>query len=150
VAGRYTLADQTAQPVLLQQCQTRGVRVVIGGPFNSGILASGAAPASGRSPFFNYQAAPQQMVSRVAAIEAVCAVHQVQLKAAALQFPFAHPAVASVIPGVRAVAELEENLRLMAHPIPLDFWRDLREKDLIAPECPIPGDRHSVPQSAAR
>jgi D-threo-aldose 1-dehydrogenase len=96
VAGRYTLADQTAQPVLLQQCQTRGVRVVIGGPFNSGILASGAAPASGRSPFFNYQAAPQQMVSRVAAIEAVCAVHQVQLKAAALQFPFAHPAVASV------------------------------------------------------
>ena len=140
LAGRYTLADQTALPVLLPQCLARKLRVVIGGPFNSGILASGAAPVGGQVPFFNYQAAPEQVVARVAAIEAVCASHKVPLKAAALQFPLAHPAVTCVIPGVRAVAELEENLRMMAHPIPHDFWRELRDKNLIAPESPIPGD----------
>lgn len=150
LAGRYTLADQTALPVLLPQCLDRRLQVVIGGPFNSGILASGAAPAGGGAPFFNWQAAPEHLLSRVAAIEAVCADHRLPLKAAALQFPLAHPAVACVIPGVRTVDELDENLSLMARPIPHDFWRELRDKHLIAPESPIPGEQHAAAASSQR
>ena len=134
LAGRYTLADQSALPQLLPLCLQRQVRVVIGGPFNSGILASGARPADGSAPYFNYQVAPAPMVARVAAIERVCAAHEVPLKAAALQFPLAHPAVASVIPGVRSVREFDENLRLMAHPIPAAFWGDLRAQGLLPVE----------------
>jgi D-threo-aldose 1-dehydrogenase len=140
VAGRYTLADQTALPQLLPLCVARNVRVVIGGPFNSGILASGAKPRDGRVPYFNYQPAPADVVARVAAIEAVCAAHQVPLKAAALQFPLAHPAVACVAPGVRTIAEFDENLALSNHAIPDAFWRDLRAEGLIAVDSPLPGD----------
>jgi len=140
LAGRYTLADQTALSQLLPRCAARSVRVVIGGPFNSGILATGAKPRDGRAPYFNYEPAPADIVARVAAIEAVCAAHQVPLKAAALQFPLAHPAVACVAPGVRTVAEFDENLALAKHPIPDAFWRDLRAEGLIAIESPLPGE----------
>jgi D-threo-aldose 1-dehydrogenase len=133
LAGRYTLADQSALPQLLPLCVQRRVRVVIGGPFNSGILASGAHPADGSLPFFNYQKASAAVVARVAAIEQVCEAHQVALKAAALQFPLAHPAVVSVIPGVRSVREFDENLHLMSQPIPPAFWRDLRAQELLPP-----------------
>ena len=138
LAGRYTLADQTALPELLPRCASRNVRVVIGGPFNSGILASGAKPRDGRAPYFNYEPAPANIVARVAAIEAVCATHRVPLKAAALQFPLAHPAVACVAPGVRTIAEFDENLALTEFPIPGAFWRDLRESALISPAKPTP------------
>lgn len=131
LAGRYTLADQSALPQLLPLCLQRQVRVVIGGPFNSGILASGARPSDGSAPYFNYQVAPEPIVARVAAIERVCAAHQVPLKAAALQFPLAHPAVASVIPGVRSVREFDENQRLMEHPIPAAFWSELLAQGLL-------------------
>ncbi|MEP6972077.1 MAG: aldo/keto reductase [Betaproteobacteria bacterium] len=131
LAGRYTLADQSALPQLLPLCVQRQVRIVIGGPFNSGILASGARPIDGSAPYFNYQLAPEPIVARVAAIERVCEAHRVPLKAAALQFPLAHAAVASVIPGVRSVREFDENLRLMAHPIPAAFWSDLRAQGLL-------------------
>lgn len=140
VAGPYTLADQTALPKLLPICLTRSVRVVIGVPFNSGILATGATPAHGRAPYFNYEPAPPIIVKRVAAIEAVCASHGVPLKAAALQFPHAHSAVTCVVPGVRTIEELDENLALAQHPIPGVFWRDLREQGLVSPDSPLPGD----------
>lgn len=140
LAGRYTLADQTALPQLLPLCVARNVRVVIGGPFNSGILASGARPRDGRAPYFNYQPAPTDIVARVAAIEAVCAAHQVPLKAAALQFPLAHPAVACIAPGMRTIAEFDENVALTEYPIPGAFWRDLRSEGLISVESPLPGD----------
>lgn len=140
LAGRYTLADQTALPQLLPRCAARNVRVVIGGPFNSGILASGAKPRDGRVPYFNYEPAPGDIVARVAAIESVCVAHDVPLKAAALQFPLAHPAVACVVPGVRTVAEFDENRALSDHSIPGAFWRDLGEKALISPESPLPGE----------
>ena len=143
VAGRYTLADQTALPELLPICSKRNVRVVIGGPFNSGILATGATPTDGRAPYFNYEPAPPAILERVAAIEAVCASHGVPLKAAALQFPIAHPAVACVVPGVRTIEELDENLSLAQHPIPNAFWRDLREQGLVSADSPLPG---SAPQ----
>ena len=140
VAGRYTLADQTALPELLPRCVARNVRVVIGGPFNSGILATGATPANGGTRYFNYAPAPADVVARVAAIESVCAAHGVPLKAAALQFPLAHPAVASVLPGVRTIAELDENRALTERRIPAAFWRDLRAQRLVSPDAPLPDD----------
>ena len=141
VAGRYTLLDQTALPELLPRCVSRGVRVVAGGPFNSGILATGARPAGGATPHFNYAPAPPDIVSRVRAIEAVCAQHGVPLRAAALQFPRAHPAVACVLAGARSVAELAENLARARAPIPADFWRQLHDERLIAADAPLPGER---------
>lgn len=138
VAGRYTLLDQTALPELLPLCVARGTRVVAGGPFNSGILATGTRGADGRTPHFDYGPAPPDVVARVAAIEEVCAAHRVPLKAAALQFPCAHPAVACVLAGARSVAELDENLALAAHPIPAAFWRDLRAHRLVPAEAPLP------------
>ena len=102
--------------------------------------ASAMQTLDGRVPYFNYEPAPADIVARVAAIEAVCAAHQVPLKAAALQFPLAHPAVACVAPGVRTIAEFDENLALSNHAIPGAFWRDLRAERLIAVESPLPGD----------
>lgn len=140
VAGRYTLLDQTALPELLPLCAKRGTRVVVGGPFNSGILATGAHAAAGRTPWFDYTPAPPDVVARVAAIEAVCAAHRVPLKAAALQFPRAHPAVTCVLAGARSVAELDENLTLAALPIPASFWRDLCAQRLLPAEAPLPDE----------
>jgi len=142
LAGRYTLADQSALPALLPLCEQRGVAIVIGGPFNSGILASGAHPADGSRPYFNYAPAPPDVVARVAAIEAVCGEFDVPLKAAALQFPAGHRAVVNVLPGARSGAELDDNLALARHPIPADFWRTLRERRLVDPQAPLPGIGH--------
>jgi D-threo-aldose 1-dehydrogenase len=138
VAGRYTLADQSALPVLLPACLRRGVTVVLGGPFNSGILATGAAPANGGVPYFNYAPAPQAIVARVADIERVCARHEVPLKAAALQFARGHPAVGCVLAGARTPAEVEENARLARLPIPPAFWSDLVQEGLVDPQAPPP------------
>jgi D-threo-aldose 1-dehydrogenase len=140
LAGRYTLADQSALERLLPECERRGVAIVLGGPFNSGILATGARPADGSSPYFNYAPAPPAIVERVAAIERVCAEFDVPLPAAALQFPAAHPAVATVVPGVCSVAELDANVRQAQQPIPRAFWLALRERSLVDPRAPLPGE----------
>src|SRR5947207_258558 len=139
LAGRYTLADQSALPELLPECERRGVAIVLGGPFNSGILATGARPADGTAPYFNYGLAPPKIVERVAAIEQVCVEFDVPLPAAALQFPDAHPAIATVIPGARSVAEFDANLRLAQVAIPREFWSTLRERRLVDPCAPLPG-----------
>ncbi len=138
LAGRYTLADHSALAELLPECERRGVAIVLGGPFNSGILATGAHPANGSTPYFNYAPASPAIVERVAAIERVCAEFDVPLPAAALQFPAAHPAIATVIPGVRSVAEFDANWRLAQGPIPPAFWVALRERGLIDPRAPLP------------
>ena len=140
LAGRYTLLDQTALPELLPLCVARGTRVVLGGPFNSGILATGTQPADGRTVYFNYAPASAEITERVRAIEGVCAAHCVPLKAAALQFPRAHPAVACVLAGARSIAELDENIALASEPIPDAFWRDLRAQRLVAEAAPLPCD----------
>ena len=109
---------------------------MVGGPFNSGILAAGtksSAPVT-----FNYQAAPPDVIARVAAIEAVCDTHRVPLAAAALQFPLAHPLVASVIPGLDSAEHVEQALALYRHPIPAALWRDLKDKGLMHPGAPVP------------
>ena len=138
LAGRYTLADQDALARLLPECRKRDVAVVLGGPFNSGILASGARPRDGSAPYFNYKPAPGDVLARVAAIEAVCAQFDVPLKAAALQFPRAHPAIACVLAGARTAEEVAENVALARRPIPAAFWRALVERRLIDPQVPLP------------
>jgi D-threo-aldose 1-dehydrogenase len=141
LAGRYTLADQSALAQLLPLCERRGVAIIAGGPFNSGILATGAQPRDGSAPYFNYAPAPREIVARVAAIEAVCAEYGVPLQAAALQFPRAHPAIVNVLVGARTTAELEANLAHARHPIPASFWSTLRDRGLVDPAAPLPRDR---------
>ena len=131
LAGRYTLLEQAPLDDLLPKCLARGVSIVLGGPFNSGILA-------GRDTW-NYNIAPPEIAAKAKAIGAVCERHGVPLPAAALQFPLAHPAVAAVIPGPRDVAEFEANLKLLEHPIPPALWADLRAEKLLHPEAPTPG-----------
>jgi D-threo-aldose 1-dehydrogenase len=134
VAGRYTLIDHTGLRELLPICAQKHISVIIGGPFNSGILATGARAGA----TYNYLDASPAILERVAAIEQVCARHHVALKAAALQFPLAHPAVAAIIPGARSAAEVEENFNLLKAPIPDDFWAELRHHNLLPPEAPVP------------
>jgi D-threo-aldose 1-dehydrogenase len=141
LAGRYTLADQTALATLLPECERRNVAVIAAAPFNSGILATGSRPADGSVPYFDYASAPAPVVARVAGIEAVCEEFDVPLMAAALQFPRAHPAVVCVLAGARTAAEIATALRLASLPIPPEFWRALRAQELIAGDAPVPGDR---------
>lgn len=135
LAGRYTLLDQSAAAQLLPECQRRGVRVVIGGPYNSGILVTGT---KGREAHYDYGAPPASVRARVEQLEALCARHQVPLAAAALQFPLAHPAVASVIPGLASVAQVEQTLGFYRTRIPPAFWAELRQSGLIAVGSPLP------------
>ena len=114
LAGRYTLLVQTALDTFLPKCVERGVSIILGAPFNTGILVR---PPE-RSPTYNDMAAPPDVIARVQRIREVCERHSVPVAAAALQFPMAHPAVATVIPGIRSKAELVENLALAARPIP--------------------------------
>ena len=134
LAGRYTLLEQAALDVFLPLCRERGIGVIVGGPYNSGILASGPGPGA----MFDYAPAPPAVLERVRRIQAVCARHAVPLAAAALQFPLGHPAVASVIPGARSPAEVATNLRLFAHPIPADLWRELKAEGLMRADAPTP------------
>jgi D-threo-aldose 1-dehydrogenase len=137
LAGRYTLIDHTGLEVLLPLCLEKRISIIIGGPYNSGILATGAVPDAK----FNYEAAPPELLEKVRQIEGICVKYSVPLRAAALQFPLAHPAVATVIPGARSVEEVEENVHLMGHPIPAEFWAELQLNKLIPAEAPVPGGR---------
>ncbi|RKP47799.1 aldo/keto reductase [Pararobbsia silviterrae] len=137
LAGRYTLLEQEPLATLLPLCEQRGTQLVIGGPYNSGILASG--PVNGAT--FNTRSAPPRVIDKVRQLQAVCARHDIPLAAAALQFPLGHPIVASVIPGARSVEELEQNLAFMRLPIPADLWRDLKDEGLVDPAAPTPAGR---------
>lgn len=130
VAGRYTLLDTTALDRLFPACVARGVRVVVGGPYNSGLLAGGTT--------FEYVEAPPEMREKARRIGAVCARFGVELKATALQFCAAHPVVAAVIAGSRNAAELRQNTATMAAPIPSELWAALRAEGLIPDAAPTP------------
>ncbi|RVT39440.1 aldo/keto reductase [Sphingobium algorifonticola] len=136
LAGRYTLLEQSAAATFLPLCEQRGVDVVIGGPYNSGILAMGTR--SGGVPYYDYRPADEAVIAKVAAIEAICDRHDVPLAAAALQFPLAAKPVVSVIPGFASAAELEQAIALVAWRIPYSFWHDLQDAGLIAPGVSIP------------
>ena len=133
LAGRYTLLEQSALDSFLPLCEARGIKIVTGGPYNSGILASG--PVKGA--FYNYDPAPQEMLDRVAAIEAVCASHGVSLKAAALQFPLLHPTHLTVIPGAQTARELSDNVAVYEADIPPSLWSDLKTEGLMRQDAPI-------------
>lgn len=130
LAGRYTLLEQGALDPLLNTCLQRGASVVIGGPFNSGILVGGTT--------FDYARAPEAVVTRVQALDRVCRDCGVPLPAAALQFPLAHPAVCTILPGPRSPAELDGILDWWDTPIPAEFWTALLAQGLLAPGTPIP------------
>jgi D-threo-aldose 1-dehydrogenase len=115
----------------LPECARRGVAVVLGGPFNSGILATGTRPADLAPPYFDYAPAPAAVIARVAAIEQCCREFDVPLPAAALQFPAAHPAIANVLAGTRPTSELDANIAMTRRPIPRRFWIELRERGLV-------------------
>jgi len=134
LAGRYTLLEQEPLATLLPLCQRRGTRIIVGGPYNSGILATG--PVEGA--FFNTRPAPPRIMERVRRIAAVCARHNVALPAAALQFPLGHPIVVSVIPGAQSVAELRQNLDYMRQKIPPGLWADLKGEGLVEGSAPVP------------
>jgi D-threo-aldose 1-dehydrogenase len=130
LAGRYTLLEQAPLDDLLPRCLRSGISVVIGAPFNTGILAGRAS--------YNYNPPPPEVVARVNAIRTVCESHRVPIIAAALQFPLAHPAVVSILPGPRSVEEFEANLMLVHYPIPGALWADLQEANLLHPDAPVP------------
>jgi D-threo-aldose 1-dehydrogenase len=134
LAGRYTLLEQEALNDFLPLCEARGAAVLVGGGFNSGILATGAKPGAK----YNYAPAPAQILDKVTKIEAVCAEFNVPLPAAALQFVVAHPAVPSFCAGTRTVAQLEQNLKWFSHPIPAEFWAALKQKGLLRDDAPVP------------
>ena len=134
LAGRYTLLEQDPLDSFLPQCVKRGVGIVLGGPYNSGILARGP----NANPTFDYAAAPAQVIERVKKIDAVCRREGVPMIAAALQFAGAHPAVVSVIPGAQSLAEMESNLAAQRVAIPPSLWAALRAEGLLHPEAPVP------------
>ena len=139
LAGRFTLLEQDALKTFLPLCLERDMRVVIGGPFNSGVLASGAVPGA----YYNYAPAPVSILDRVDRIDQICRAHGVALKRAAVQFPLLHPAVLSVIPGGQSAAQISENIVAFDAPVPAALWHDLQSEDLIHAAMDLSGAAHA-------
>ncbi len=133
LAGRYTLLDQSSLAELLPLCKEKSVSVVIGGPYNSGILASNLD----HGVTYDYETAPTDIIEKARRIKDVCDRYDVPLKAAALRFGLLHPAVVTAIPGPRSVAEVEENFRMASHTVPTDLWAELKHEELIDPLAPV-------------
>lgn len=134
VAGRYTLLEQDVLDEAFPQCERQGVGVIVGGAFNSGVLATGANPDAK----FDYAKAPEAVLAKVQQIYRVADTFGVSPIAAALQFPLAHPIVASVIPGAISAAEITTNLEHTQATIPTGFWQALKDEGLVRPDAPTP------------
>ncbi len=134
LAGRYTLLEQEALNSFLPLCEERGIGIVLGGPYNSGILATGPKPGA----WYNYERAPKSILDRVRKIEAVCKAHKVKLAQAALRFPLHHPSVVSVIPGGASPKEVMLNAATMSAKLPKALWRDLKSQGLLHAAAPVP------------
>ena len=132
LAGRYTLLEQEALNSFLPLCEARGIGIVTGGPYNSGILATGAVQGA----FYNYDPAPAEIMRKVAAIETVCAQYEVPLIAAALQFPLLHPAHVSVIPGGQTTEQMHGNMAALDTDIPAALWQALKSQGLMHADAP--------------
>ncbi len=135
LAGRYTLLDQSALAEFLPLCEAQGISVILGGPYNSGILASDLSTEA----TYQYVKAPPDILKHARRIGSVCDRYDVPLNAAALQFGLAHPAVASTIPGAGSPAEVEDNVRAVSHTVPNSLWEDLKDQGLLDPSAPVPG-----------
>jgi D-threo-aldose 1-dehydrogenase len=134
LAGRYTLLDQGALADLLPVCAERGMGIVLGGVYNSGILAN---PRLGAT--FDYKEAEPALVARAQRLQEICREHDTELKAAAIQFALNHPVVTGAVLGARSASEIEESVAMAARPIPIDFWRALRQQGLVDARAPLPG-----------
>ncbi len=133
LAGPYTLLDQSSLDSFLPLAASRGIGVVIGAPYNSGVLATGARPGA----FYKYEPAPQWVLDRVTQMQAVCDRHGVRLVDAAFQFPLRHPAVVSVIPGGQALAEVDSNAQAARTQITTAFWADLKANGLLRSDAQV-------------
>lgn len=133
LAGRYTLLEQDALDSFLPLCERRGVGIILGGPFNSGILATGPVPGAR----YNYEPAEPAILERVARIEAVCLAHGVRLIEAALQFVLGHPVVKSVIPGANGPDQVRANIALLDARVPPSLWSDLKTEGLLRADAKI-------------
>jgi D-threo-aldose 1-dehydrogenase len=133
LAGRYTLLDQSGLDDLLPLCARRGIAVLAGGVYNSGLLAD---PTPGTT--YDYAPAPAPVLAKALAIRAVCDRYGVPLPAAAIQFPLGHPAVTSVVIGARSPEQVDENIALFEYPIPAALWADLRSEGLLPDHVPTP------------
>lgn len=133
LAGRYTLLDQSAMTGLLPACLENRTMIIAGGVFNSGILIDPVEDAR-----FDYVPATSAVLAKARAIKAVCDRFDIPLAAAAIQFPLAHPQVASLLIGARSVDELDMDFELLSTPIPGKFWEALRAAGLIADDVPVP------------
>lgn len=138
LAGRYTLLEQNALDDLFPACAASGTSIVVGGPYNSGILATGTR--HGGALHYDYGPAPEAVVAKVRGIEAVADRHGVRLPAAALAFVLAHPLVASVIPGIGSAARVAQTVELYREAIPAAFWQELRAEGLLRADAPVPED----------
>lgn len=137
VAMPYTLVDQSSLNDGMAMCLKNSTSVIIGAPFASGILATG----SGSNSKYGYAAAPEELQAKVRKIETLCAEHDVSLKAAALQFVLAHPAVVSTIPGAVNENQISENISCLEMQIPSVFWADLKSEGLIVSDAPTPQEK---------
>ena len=134
LAGRYTLLEQGALEAFLPECVRRNVSVIVGGPYNSGILTGGVKSGATH----DYVAAPPSLIDKAQRIEAVCQRHGVDLGSAAMQFPLFHPAVCSVIPGALSVAEVKQNTARLSTKIPVELWSELKRERLLVSNAPTP------------
>jgi D-threo-aldose 1-dehydrogenase len=134
VAMPYTLIDQASLHTGMADCVKRGVSVIIGAPFASGILVTG----SGSSAKYGYATATPEVQAKVRGIESICKELSVSMPAAALQFVLAHPAVVSIIPGAARPSEVTENVASLQVAIPAAFWSELKARGLVHPDAPIP------------
>lgn len=134
MAGRYSLLDQSGLIKLLPLCEEKDISIILGGPYNSGILASDLSTET--STYF-YKNTPPNILEKAKQIKAICDSHKVPLKAAAIQFSLSHPAIASTIPGARSASEIDENFRMLEFPIPTDLWSELKYENFIPQHAPI-------------
>ena len=134
LAGRYTLLEQTALEELFPLVEARGMSIIAGGVFNSGLLI---APEEGA--MFDYAPASREVVDKARALEAVCRDFDVPLRAAALQFAAAHPVVASVLVGARTPQEVDDTLAIAGLVIPAELWTELKHRGLVREDAPVPG-----------
>jgi D-threo-aldose 1-dehydrogenase len=134
LAGRYSLLEQPALADFLPLAEQKGIGVMLGGVFNSGILASGAVVGAK----YNYRPAPDDVLDRVKRIERVCASHGVALPVAAMHFALGHPAVASLVIGAVTPAEVTRNVAALSARVPASLWSDLKREDLLDTHAPVP------------
>ena len=136
LAGRYSLLDHqsTLDCGLLDVVKAKNIGIMLGGVYNSGLLAKPEAGAT-----FNYTDAPAEVIDRAKQLQAVCERHNVPLMAAAIQFPVAEPGISAVLSGVRTPAEIEQNIEMFEFDIPADLWQDLRNEGLVSEQARLPG-----------